>query len=241
MLEEMASLIKQDMNPDTEEVSPTNSPAEEEERKLEDDSNDSDDDEDDNDRDVDWAEARRRKKSPFRGAATEPIHQKNALEEEIKHDNNDKQYFDHTLQTIQEAGSEAEGTFQNTNPGNGQGLPKEASVSEESEDRDDEMIGEDDQSTDASVNNQPAPNRNDFTFMGNEDTSVFEQISKFTSVEQYREFLEKELGDDKLMSAYPILKEFVILFSINSYQGDKLLFSEKTTELEALLAGILSK
>jgi hypothetical protein len=76
------------------------------------------------------------------------------------------------------------------------------------------MIGEDDQSTDASVNNQPAPNRNDFTFMGNEDTSVFEQISKFTSVEQYREFLEKELGDDKLMSAYPILKDFVIFFSL---------------------------
>jgi hypothetical protein len=97
MLEEMASLIKQDMN---EEVSPTNSQVEEEERKLEDDSNDSDDDEDDNDRDVDWAEARRRKKSPFRGAATEPVHQKNALEEEIKHENNDKQYFDHTLQTI---------------------------------------------------------------------------------------------------------------------------------------------
>jgi len=51
--------------------------------------------------------------------------------------------------------------------------------------------------------------RNEFTFMGNEDNSIFEEISKFTSVEQYREFLEKEIGEDKLMRAYPKLKEFV--------------------------------
>lgn len=50
----------------------------------------------------------------------------------------------------------------------------------------------------------------DFTFMDN-DGSVFDQASKFTSVEQYREYLEKELGEDKLMKAYPILKEFVSL------------------------------
>ena len=46
--------------------------------------------------------------------------------------------------------------------------------------------------------------------MGNNDTNAaFEEISKFTSVEQYREFLEKELGEDRLMKAYPLLKEFV--------------------------------
>jgi hypothetical protein len=46
--------------------------------------------------------------------------------------------------------------------------------------------------------------------MGNDDAnSAFEEISKFTSVEQYREFLEKELGEDRLMRAYPLLKEFV--------------------------------
>ena len=89
--------------------------------------------------------------------ATEPHHphQKNALEEEIKHDNNEKLYFDHTLQTIQEAGSEAEGTFQNTDkvssmPGNGQGARRENT--EESEDRED-MVGDDDSSTDVSSNN----------------------------------------------------------------------------------------
>jgi hypothetical protein len=46
--------------------------------------------------------------------------------------------------------------------------------------------------------------------MGNDDANAaFEEISKFTSVEQYREFLEKELGEDRLMKAYPLLKEFV--------------------------------
>jgi hypothetical protein len=45
--------------------------------------------------------------------------------------------------------------------------------------------------------------------MGGEEESIFEQISKFTSVEQYREFLEKEIGEEKLMKAYPKIKEFV--------------------------------
>jgi hypothetical protein len=84
-------------------------------------------------------------------------------------------------------------------------MPRE--TTEESDDRDD-MVGDDDLSTDMSSNN-PQVVRNDFTFMGNEDNSIFEQISKFTSVEQYREFLEKEIGEEKLMKAYPKLKEFV--------------------------------
>jgi hypothetical protein len=50
--------------------------------------------------------------------------------------------------------------------------------------------------------------------MNNEENSVFEQISKFTSVEQYREFLEKEIGEEKLMQAYPLLKEFVSEISL---------------------------
>jgi uncharacterized pyridoxal phosphate-containing UPF0001 family protein len=45
--------------------------------------------------------------------------------------------------------------------------------------------------------------------MGGEEESIFEQISKFTSVEQYREFLEKEIGEEKLMKAYPKIKDFV--------------------------------
>ena len=91
-------------------------------------------------------------------------------------------------------------------------------TTEESEDRDDDMNGEDDLSTtDMSSNNQVV--RNDFTFMGNEDNSIFEQISKFTSVEQYREFLEKEIGEDKLMKAYPKLKEFVSSLYLSFFLG----------------------
>lgn len=103
------------------------------------------------------------------------------------------------------------------------------------EDRDDMIDGS---STDVSVfaptNNQNGDinARPDFTFMGNDpdNARAFEQISKFTSVEQYRDFLEKELGEEKLMKAYPILKEF----------GDNILFFEKTTELERILSGVLS-
>jgi hypothetical protein len=67
--------------------------------------------------------------------------------------------------------------------------------------------------------------------MGNDDANAaFEEISKFTSVEQYREFLEKELGEDRLMKAYPLLKEF----------GDRILYFDKTTELEVILKDILT-
>ena len=41
------------------------------------------------------------------------------------------------------------------------------------------------------------------------NAAVFDQISKFTSVEEYRDFLERELGEEKLMRAYPILRDFV--------------------------------
>ena len=79
--------------------------------------------------------------------------------------------------------------------------------------------------------------------MGNDDANAaFEEISKFTSVEQYREFLEKELGEDRLMKAYPLLKEFVS-YSSKFYifvQGDRILYFDKTTELEAILKDILT-
>lgn len=76
----------------------------------------------------------------------------------------------------------------------------------------------DDSSTDVNsgssnqqIDDAPGQMRPDFTFMGNDpnNNAVFDQISKFTSVEQYREFLEKELGEEIVMKAYPILKEFV--------------------------------
>ena len=120
------------------------------------------------------------------------------------------------MQTIQEAGSEAENTLgisskKDTAPSNNQDLPRESS---ESEDRDD--MNEESSTEVSSLNSDQGIDqntRNNFTFMGNDpETNVlFEQISKFTSVEQYREFLEKELGEEKLLKAYPILKQFVRL------------------------------
>ena len=154
MYKEMASLIRGGM-PGSDSGS-NNNQSEEEKKSGENDSKEDDDDDDDDfgtDRDIDWTDARQRKKSPFRGIATEPHpHQKNALEEEIKHDSNGKQYFDHTLQTIQEAAADAEGTFQNTDkqstlPGNGQDTQRQST--EESEDRED-MAGDDESSTDVS-------------------------------------------------------------------------------------------
>ena len=45
---------------------------------------------------------------------------------------------------------------------------------------------------------------------------MFTEISKFTSVEQMRDYLENELGEDKTMKVYPIFKEFVIIPFIHS-------------------------
>ena len=57
-----------------------------------------------------------------------------------------------------------------------------------------------------------------------------DKLSKFTSIENIRDFLETELGDDKLIAAYPILKDY----------GDNIFYEEKIGELEALLKGILT-
>jgi hypothetical protein len=97
MYKEMASLVRDGMpGSDSEKGS---NPEENKNSSQENEDDDDDDDDFGTDRDIDWTDARQRKKSPFRGVATEPHppHQKNALEEEIKHDNNEKQYFDHTL------------------------------------------------------------------------------------------------------------------------------------------------
>jgi hypothetical protein len=38
---------------------------------------------------------------------------------------------------------------------------------------------------------------------------IDDQLSKFTSVEHIRDYLETELGDEKVMKAYSILREIV--------------------------------
>ena len=156
MLEEMAGIVK--MNFD--QIPPPLASSDEEEKKKGEESDDEDNDESDDDdfgtdRDINWADARQRRKSksPLRGGHKKAaIIEKKAevavikqaevmtfnVEEIVANDEEDashKQYFDHTLQTIQEAGSEAENTMPNRNtlPSNGQDLPKESS--DEGEDR----------------------------------------------------------------------------------------------------------
>ena len=113
MLEEMAGLIQQDLR-----QSPSN---QSEEEKKSEDSDDDDDEEFENDRDVAWAGASQRKKSPFRG-------KNQILKTPLPPSNPQRLSFDHTLQTIAEVQSEAENTFVNTSkrsttPGNGQDAP----------------------------------------------------------------------------------------------------------------------
>lgn len=81
----------------------------------------------------------------------------------------------------------------------------------EDDDRDD--IEEDDITTVAS---SVEKNRlKDFTFAdpaGQEQALVLEKLSKFTSVEHLRDYLETELGEEKIMRAYPILKDYVSVY-----------------------------
>jgi len=72
---------------------------------------------------------------------------------------------------------------------------------------------------DTFVGGKPNPNKNQKT---PEDVDT----SKLGSVEQIREYLEKELGLDTFMKIYPILKAF----------GDDILFSEKVPELKQKLS-----
>ncbi len=90
MYKEMASLVRGGM-PGSDSEKGSRNHLSEENKNSGDESREDDDDDDDEDfgtdRDINWKDARQRKKSPFRGVATEPHHphQKNALEEEIKH------------------------------------------------------------------------------------------------------------------------------------------------------------
>lgn len=50
-------------------------------------------------------------------------------------------------------------------------------------------------------------------------------------MEHIRDYLETELGDEKVMKAYPILKEL----------GDNILFEENSEEIEQRLEHVLTK
>ena len=118
MLEEMASLIHDDMKPSSPVGSNSDKAYNEEEEADRDDDSDSDDDFG-GDRDVHWNGAlnRRKSKSPMRGAAPQ---KQPSLKNRLQ--------LEHSLQTIPEDQSEAENTFAGTKvraatPGNGQDTP----------------------------------------------------------------------------------------------------------------------
>jgi hypothetical protein len=56
-------------------------------------------------------------------------------------------------------------------------------------------------------------------------------MSKLSSVEQIREYLESELGADKLKKIYPIIKSF----------GDDILFMDKLQDLKSQLKPYLKE
>lgn len=62
----------------------------------------------------------------------------------------------------------------------------------------------DDEEIEALLNQQKKPS-NEFTFVGQ---NVDLNFSKLQGIEEVRAFLEKNLGEDVLMKAYPILLSF---------------------------------
>jgi hypothetical protein len=77
-------------------------------------------------------------------------------------------------------------------------------------DRDDCSFSDSDE--DISKAEEPVENvfaKKDFTFMGDEGVMKNDILSKFTNVEQIREYLEDRLGEETMIMAYPLLQEFV--------------------------------
>ena len=66
--------------------------------------------------------------------------------------------------------------------------------------------------------------------MKNEDQSAQQDLSKLSSVEQIREYLEAEIGVDVLKQVHPIIRSF----------GDDILFTDKMLELKQRLSHLLT-
>lgn len=68
------------------------------------------------------------------------------------------------------------------------------------------------------------------TFLAKSQNSGDVDMSKLSSVERIREYLENEMGGDLLFKVYPIIKEF----------GDDILFMDKMQDLKAKLKHLMS-
>lgn len=65
---------------------------------------------------------------------------------------------------------------------------------------------------------------------GQGDANQDMDLSKLSSVERIKEYLESELGEETLIKLYPIIKSF----------GDDILFADKIPELKDKLKHIIS-
>ena len=78
----------------------------------------------------------------------------------------------------------------------------------------------------------------DFTFVGGGSNALQAAAPKkkaepksLDSITAIRDYLEAELGQDRLFAAYPVLRDF----------GDDILFEEKTADLIAKLEFVMSE
>ena len=94
----------------------------------------------------------------------------------------------------------------------------------------DEPDREDISGLDESVEQSSVDASKMLTFAGRAPTLEDEMLSKNTTLESIREYLEGELGE-RIVKAYPVLREF----------GDNIFYDEKTVELVKQLDGLLSE
>ena len=66
----------------------------------------------------------------------------------------------------------------------------------------------------------------DFTFVGGATKMPKPEVKKMDSISAIRDYLEQELGQQRLYQAYPVLRDF----------GDDILYEEKSAELVEKLA-----
>ena len=74
----------------------------------------------------------------------------------------------------------------------------------------------------------------DFTFVGGKMPAIVKPKAppkKINSISAIRDYLEAELGEQRLFQAYPVLRDF----------GDDLLYEEKTSELVSRLESIMTE
>ena len=95
----------------------------------------------------------------------------------------------------------------------------------------DDLSDDDDDLSPARAGGNPLK---DFTFVGGDMTLApkkKEEPKKLDSITAIRDYLESELGQDRLFQAYPVLRDF----------GDDILYDEKSAELIEKLEHVMTE